>query len=62
MRFHAGRGRLERAWDTDTQADPVQLLADSHLWHHAHGAELLDEQNSDLERYQALSCQASFAC
>ncbi|CAL5227244.1 g10172 [Coccomyxa viridis] len=51
-----GRGRLDRAWDIEKQnsqlpkASSAQLLAESQLWRHAHGAELLDEQNSDLDR------------
>ena len=60
----AGRGRLDRAWDIEKQnsqlpeASSAQLLAESQLWRHAHGAELLDEQNSDLDRCAlGLSCQ-----
>ena len=57
----AGRGRLDRVWGTDGQgrqaaeATSAQLLAEAQLWRGAHGAELLDEQNSDLDR-----CLCSF--
>ena len=57
MACFAGRGYLEKAWgDKNEESHPVKhQSAAAMLWANAHGAELMDEQNSDLDRYAEFS-------
>jgi len=52
MACSAGRGNLDKAWeDENEESHPVEhKSAAAMLWANAHGAELMDEQNSNLDR------------
>ena len=53
----AGRGYLDKVWgDKNEGSHPSEhTSAAAMLWANAHGAELMDEQNSELDRYAEFS-------
>ena len=64
--LRAGRGyTLHKAFESDplligTVSTPPELMHSHGLWAHAYGAEIMDEQNSDLDRRAVPHTSRSF--
>ena len=64
MALSAGRGKLEGPWEQPAEpsaacSHTAEVLADSGLLANTYGAEVLDEQNTDLDRCASLSPPSS---
>ena len=60
LALNVGRGRLEGPWEQHAEpsaacSHAAEVLADSGILANTYGAEVLDEQNTDLDR-----CASSF--